>query len=51
MLLSLYVLYTFKQWSVIEMEQFPGGVHYHRKNDEMKKIMSGASKAIIFHMR
>jgi hypothetical protein len=34
-----------------EMEEFPGGVQYHRKNKEMKKIMSGESKAIIFHMR
>jgi hypothetical protein len=34
-----------------EMEEFPGGVQYHRKNEEMKKIMSGESKAIIFHMR
>lgn len=34
-----------------EMEEFPGGVQYHRKNEEMKKIMSGQSNAIIFHMR
>ena len=37
--------------SVAEMEEFPGGVHYHRKNEEMKKIMSGKSNAMIFHMR
>jgi len=34
-----------------EMEEFPGGVQYHRKNEEMKRIMRGESNAIIFHMR
>lgn len=34
-----------------EMEEFPGGVQYHRKKEEMKKIMRGESNAFIFHMR
>jgi len=33
-----------------ETEEFPGGLQYHRKKDIMKKIMSGESKAYIFHM-
>eukprot|EP00970_Alexandrium_tamarense_P000751 scaffold85_cov145-Alexandrium_tamarense.AAC.55 len=33
-----------------EMEEFPGGVQYHRNKDALKKIMSAESKAIIFHM-
>eukprot|EP00804_Cyclotella_cryptica_P030925 CCRYP_019606-RA/>CCRYP_019606-RA protein AED:0.14 eAED:0.14 QI:206/1/1/1/0.75/0.6/5/181/615 len=33
-----------------EMEEFPGGVQYHRKNEAMKKIMRRDSNAIIFHM-
>lgn len=33
-----------------ETEEFPGGLQYHRKNDIMKKIMRGESKAYIFHM-
>lgn len=33
-----------------EMEEFPGGVQYHRKKDSMKKIINGESKAFIFHM-
>ncbi len=37
--------------ALTEMEEFPGGVQYHRKNEEMKKIMRGESNAIIFHMR
>jgi len=27
----------------LEMEEFPGGVQFHRKNEEMKKIMAGES--------
>ena len=33
-----------------EMEEFPGGLQYHRKKTAMKKIMGGTSKAYIFHM-
>ena len=33
-----------------EMEEFPGGLQYHRKKESMKKIMDGTSKAYIFHM-
>jgi len=33
-----------------EMEEFPGGLQFHRKKETMKKIMSGDSTAIIFHM-
>lgn len=33
-----------------ELEEFPGGLHYHRKTNLMKKIMRGESKAYIFHM-
>jgi hypothetical protein len=33
-----------------EMEESPDGVQYYRKNEEMKKITSGESKATI-HMR
>jgi len=32
------------------MEEFPGGLQYHRKKELMKKIMNGDSKAYIFHM-
>ena len=35
-----------------EMEEFPGGLHFHRKSmkEMMKKVLSGDSKAYIFHM-
>ncbi|KAL3806134.1 hypothetical protein ACHAXA_010845 [Cyclostephanos tholiformis] len=33
-----------------ETEEFPGGLHFHRKKEVMKAIMSGNSKAYIFHM-
>jgi len=33
-----------------EMEEFPGGLQYHRNAEVMKKIMQGDSKAIVFHM-
>jgi hypothetical protein len=35
-----------------EMEEFPGGIHFHRldKKEIMKKIIVGNSKAYIFHM-
>jgi hypothetical protein len=33
-----------------ETEEFPGGLHFHRKKEVMKNIMSGNSKAYIFHM-
>ena len=33
-----------------EMEEFPGGVQFHRWKEAMKKIMRGESKAYIFHM-
>jgi hypothetical protein len=35
-----------------EMEELPGGLHFHRKSmkEMMKKILSGDSKAYIFHM-
>ena len=33
-----------------ELEEFPGGLQYHRKPEMMKKIMRGESKAYIFHM-
>jgi hypothetical protein len=33
-----------------EMEEFPGGLHFHRQKEMMKRIMSGVSKAYIFHM-
>jgi hypothetical protein len=33
-----------------EMEELPGGLQFHRKKDTMKKILSGKSKAFIFHM-
>ena len=33
-----------------EMEEFPGGLQFHRKKEVTKKIMSGTSKAYIFHM-
>ena len=35
-----------------EMEEFPGGLQFHRKNKKemMKKIIVGNSKAYIFHM-
>ena len=33
-----------------QMEEFPGGLQFHRKKESMKKIVKGDSKAIIFHM-
>ena len=33
-----------------EMEEFPGGLQFHRKKEVMKSIMAGTSKAYIFHM-
>ena len=33
-----------------EMEEFPGGLQFHRKKESMMKIMKGESKAMIFHM-
>mmetsp|Transcript_40233 Transcript_40233/g.85673 ORF Transcript_40233/g.85673 Transcript_40233/m.85673 type:complete len:648 (-) Transcript_40233:46-1989(-) len=33
-----------------EMEEFPGGLQFHRKKEPLKKIMNGDSKAFIFHM-
>jgi len=33
-----------------EAEEFPGGLQFHRKKEVMKDIMSGNSKAYIFHM-
>ena len=33
-----------------EMEEFPGGLHFHRQKEMMKRIMGGTSKAYIFHM-
>ncbi len=33
-----------------ETEEFPGGLHFHQKKEVMKAIMSGNSKAYIFHM-
>mmetsp|Transcript_26824 Transcript_26824/g.61236 ORF Transcript_26824/g.61236 Transcript_26824/m.61236 type:complete len:659 (+) Transcript_26824:249-2225(+) len=33
-----------------ELDEFPGGLHYHRKTKLMKKIMRGESSAFIFHM-
>ena len=33
-----------------EMEEFPGGVQFHRWKEAMKKIFRGDSKAYIFHM-
>ena len=33
-----------------EMEEFPGGLHFHRKKEVMKRIIGGDSKAFIFHM-
>ena len=33
-----------------ETDLFPGGWLYHRKNDEMKKMMKGESSQYIFHM-
>mmetsp|Transcript_34868 Transcript_34868/g.73542 ORF Transcript_34868/g.73542 Transcript_34868/m.73542 type:complete len:617 (+) Transcript_34868:69-1919(+) len=33
-----------------QMEEFPGGAQFHRQKKVMKKIMSGDSKAYIFHM-
>lgn len=33
-----------------EMEELPGGLQFHRKKEVMKKILSGDSKAYIFHM-
>ena len=32
------------------MEELPGGLQFHRKQETMKKILSGDSKAYIFHM-
>ena len=33
-----------------EMEEFPGGLQFHRKKEALKKIMRNESKAYIFHM-
>ncbi|KAL3790467.1 hypothetical protein ACHAW5_010790 [Stephanodiscus triporus] len=33
-----------------ETEEFPGGLQFHRKKEVMKNIISGNSKAYIFHM-
>ena len=33
-----------------EAEEFPGGLQFHQKKEVMKDIMSGNSKAYIFHM-
>ena len=33
-----------------ELEEFPGGVQYHRKPEMMKKIIKGVSNAFVFHM-
>ena len=33
-----------------ELEEFPGGVQFHRWKDAMKKLMKGESNAYIFHM-
>jgi len=33
-----------------EMEEFPGGLQYHREKESMMKIVKGESKAYIFHM-
>jgi hypothetical protein len=33
-----------------EMEEFPGGLQFHRKKETMKRIMNGTSSAYIFHM-
>jgi len=33
-----------------ELEEFPGGLHFHRQKEMMKRIMGGVSKAYIFHM-
>jgi hypothetical protein len=33
-----------------EMEEFPGGLQFHRKKEVMKSIIAGTSNAYIFHM-
>ncbi|KAL9188758.1 hypothetical protein ACHAXT_007136 [Thalassiosira profunda] len=33
-----------------EMEEFPGGLQFHRKKEAMKKLVKGESNAIMFHM-
>lgn len=33
-----------------EMEEFPGGLQFHRKKEAMMKIMTGESEAYMFHM-
>ena len=33
-----------------ELEEFPGGVQFHRWKDTMKKLVKGESNAYIFHM-
>ncbi|KAL9188823.1 hypothetical protein ACHAXT_007201 [Thalassiosira profunda] len=33
-----------------ELEEFPGGLQFHRKVEPMKKILAGESNAYVFHM-
>lgn len=33
-----------------DMEEFPGGFHYHTRKESVKKLVQGKSNAYIFHM-